>query len=170
MARKTLVSLPAASWFGYDDSGAGVDGPAIIDLIQGRSCIVFDPSDNWVAFSQSFLMPDGYAGGTLKADIAYIAAANSGKVDFEMAVEAVTDADTVDLDAGNSFDTINAVNATVPGTAGYLDMITITLTNKDSVAINDLVTLRLERDADDGTDDTCTGKAYVFAVEIWEDV
>lgn len=169
MARKTLVTLPAQAWYGYNDSGTGLDGPAIPGLVQGRAAITFDPTDNEAAFSISFLMPDRYAGGTLKADIFYCMAQASNSVDFELAVEAITDADATDMDAGTSFDTANTANATCPATAGYSDILVITLTNKDSVAVNDLVTLRLERDADDATNDTNTGIAYIFAVELYED-
>jgi hypothetical protein len=118
----------------------------------------------------TFVAPQGLT-GTLKARIFYImASAVAGKVDFEVSVEAVTDADALDLDAGDSFDSVNAANATVPGTAGYLDVLDVTLTNKDSIAAGDYVRVKLERDADDGTDDTATGDCYVLAVEIQDNV
>jgi len=140
------------------------------DVVQNRPILAFDGSAVETCYTKPAAMPGQYAGGTLKADIGYMmASATSGKVDFEVSVEAVSDGDTVDLDAGASFDTVNAANVTVPATAGYLDVLTVTLTNKDSVAAGDLVTFRLERDADDATDDTATGDARVLWVEIWED-
>ena len=114
-------------------------------------------------------MPGQYGSGTLKASIGYMmASATSGKVDFEVSVEAVTDGDSTDLDSGASFDAINAINATVPATAGYLAVLTVTLANKDNVAAWDMFRIKLGRDADDATDDTATGDARVLWVEIWE--
>ena len=113
-----------------------------------------------------FRMPANYA-SALVAKIQYtMASATTGKVDFEVSVMAVTDAEAQDLDA-DSYDSVNAANATVPGTAGYLDEISITLTNADSVAVGDYVRIKLERDADDGTDDTAAGDCEVrnFVVE-----
>ena len=106
------------------------------------------------------------------AVISYImASATSGKVDFEIAVEAVTDGDSFDLDAGDSFDTANTITApTVPGTAGYLDQIVVTLTNVDSIAVADIFRISLKRDAADGTNDTATGDCYVLAVELRDGV
>ena len=69
----------------------------------------------------------------------------------------------------SSFDTANTVNATVPATAGYVDVLTVTLANRDGVAAGDMLRIKLERDADDGTDDTATGDARVLWVEIWEE-
>jgi hypothetical protein len=140
------------------------------DVIQTRPVLAFDGSAVETAYSKPVIMPGQYAGGTLNADIAlHMASATSGKVDFEVSVEAVTTGDAFDLDGGTSFDSANASNDTVPGTAGYLKKLTVTLTSKDSVAAGDLFRIKLERDADDGTDDTAAGDARVVAVEIWEE-
>ena len=79
---------------------------------------------------------------------------------------AVSDGDSADM-ATDSFDTVNSQNATVPGTAGYPDVISVTLSNADSVAAGDWVCISLARDADDGTNDDATGDAEVhgFALE-----
>ena len=164
MAHVTLLVFDADGFVLPTSSAPGRD------VVQNRPFLAFDASAVESAYSRPAAMPGQYAGGTLKANVGYfMASATSGKVDFEVSVEAVSDGDTVDLDAGTSFDTANAGNATVPGTAGHLDVLTITLTNKDSVAAGDLVTFKLERDADDATDDTATGDARVLWVEIWED-
>ena len=84
-------------------------------------------------------------------------------------MEAISDGDALDLDAGDSFDTLNSTNTTVPATAGHLDVITVTLTNKDGVVAGDMFRLKLERDADDATNDTASGDARVLWLEIWED-
>ena len=131
--------------------------------------MAFDDTTVQTAGTKAVAMPGQYAGGTLKASIGYMmASATSGKVDFEVSVEAVTDGDPADLDAGESFDVVNASNATVPATAGFLAVLTVDLNNKASVAAWDMFRIKLQRDADDGTDDTATGDARVLWVEIWE--
>ncbi len=65
---------------------------------------------------------------------------------FDVGVEAVTSGDAVDLDAGTSWDTVNAGNdATVPGTAGYMEQLSITISNLDSAAAADYIRWSLAR-------------------------
>ena len=71
--------------------------------------------------------------------------ATSGTAAFEAQMAAITDGDATDMDA-DALQAVNAGTATVPGTAGYIDVITITLTNADSVAAGDHVILSLNRD------------------------
>jgi hypothetical protein len=79
-------------------------------------------------------------------------------------LEAVTDGDSTDLDAGDSFDSANSTdNTTVPATAGFIDVVSITMTNADSIAAGDYFRLRITRDA---ASDTATGDAYLLAVEL----
>lgn len=140
-------------------------------VVQGRLYLAFDDTAVETMRSREIIVPAAYNGGTVKADVYYMmASATSGKVDFEVSIEAVSDGDALDLDAAESFDSVNAGNATVPGTAGHPDVITITLTNKDSMAAGDLLRLKLERDSDDATDDTATGDARVLAVRLYEEV
>jgi hypothetical protein len=135
-------------------------------LVNRRPVLAFDASTaetcQWTSIA-----PQGLT-GTLTAVVHYMmASATSGKVDFTGAIEAVTPGDSTDLDAGDSFDTANAITApTVPGTAGYESSFTITLTNQDSIAAGDYFRFQLVRDATDGTNDTATGDCYVLAVEI----
>ena len=130
------------------------------------------PFDDSTAESCIFnaIMPEGYESGqTLKADIYfYMASATSGNVDFEISLEAITSGDSVDLDAGSSFDDANSNNGAVPATQGYLGKITVTLTNKDSVAVGDMIRLKLSRDADDGTNDTAVGDCNVTNVRLYQ--
>lgn len=164
MAHVTLLQYDAHSF-----ALPGSNAPAV-DVIQNRPFLAFDDTTVETAHTKAVAMPGQYGGETLKASVGYMmASATSGKVDFEVSVEAVTDGDAVDLDSASSFDTANAVNATVPATAGYLDVLTVTLTNKDNVAAGDMVRFKLKRDADDGTDDTATGDARVLWMEIWEE-
>ena len=66
-----------------------------------------------------------------------------------------------------SFDTLNEVSGgtTVPGTAGFVDTISITLSNFDSGAADELLLLRINRDHDDG-DDTATGDVELLSVSL----
>ena len=137
-----------------------------IHSTERRGVLAFDPATvegcRWSA-----IVPQGWT-GTITAIITYcMASATSGLVDFEMSVEAITDGDATDIDGATSFDSVNTITApTVPGTAGYIDQVTCTLTNNDSSAAGDMITFKLERDADDATNDTATGDAYVLKVEI----
>jgi len=95
-----------------------------------------------------------------------MASATTGGVAFDVAVEALTSGDATDTDATTSFDTVNGGNdSAVPGTAGYMEQLSITLSNLDSAAAGDLVRVSLARDVADAAD-TATGDCYVFAVEI----
>lgn len=94
-----------------------------------------------------------------------MASATTGSVYFQAAFEAISDGDAVDLDATTSFDTANSGNGTVPGTAGNIDEIAITMTNNDSIAAGDYARLSLNRDADNGSD-TATGDSYILTIEV----
>ena len=134
-----------------------------LTFVNRRPVLAFDASTNETAY-WSGVVPDGWT-GTITAKIFYImASATTGDVDVDVAVEAISDADAVDLDAGTSFDTANSTdNTTVPGTAGYMDVVSVTLTNNDSSAAGDLVRFSLTRDA---SSDTAAGDMYVLAMEI----
>lgn len=127
--------------------------------------LAFDPTTSescvWAGVA-----PQGLT-GTWTAVISYImASAVSGGVAFDVSVQAVTSGDALDLDASASYDTVNGgSDAAVPGTAGYMEQISITLTNMDSVAAGDLLFFKLARDVADAND-TATGDAYVLMVEI----
>lgn len=138
------------------------------------SCDVDSSKDTRFLFDDSSVeqmvfvgrLPANFA-SALVAKIQYaMASANSGKVDKEVSVMAVTDGDAQDLDA-DSYDTPNAGNETVPGTAGHMSEISIALTNADGAAAGDYLRIKLERDADDATDDTATGDCELrnFVVE-----
>lgn len=133
-------------------------------LVNRRPALAFDAATDETAY-WTFAAPQGLT-GTITVVISYImASATSGSVYFQAALEAVTDGDATDLDAGTSFDTANSGSGAVPGTAGYLDQISITMTNADSLAAADYARLSVNRDADNAGD-TATGDCYVLAVEL----
>lgn len=136
---------------------------AAMSLVNQRPALAFDAATNetaqWTAIAPQDLT------GALTAIVTYImASATTGDVDVDVSIEAVSDGDATDLDAGDSFDTVNSTdNTTVPGTAGHIDQISVTLTNADSIAAGDYFRLRLLRDA---VSDTAAGDMYVLAVEL----
>ena len=142
-------------------------------VAQNRTYLAFnaEAATNENCYTPAFRMPTAYTGsGTLKAAIGYfMASATSGDLKWDIAVEAVTDADAVDLDSASSFDTENTVTVTVPATQGHLDVATITLTNKDSVAAGDMVRLNIICDSVDAAT-TTTGDANLLYVTLYEEV
>jgi len=154
------VLLPYAAEF------PAANFPALT-LVNRRPALAFDASTDETAY-WSAIAAAGWT-GTVTAVISYImASATSGAVGFQVALEAVTAGDAVDLDATTSFDTVNnSASTTVPGTAGYLGQISVTLTNADSIAAADYFRLSLNRDADGSAiTDSATGDAYVLGVEL----
>lgn len=135
-----------------------------------RKVLAYDSATVEGAISGWRRVPASYTGaGTLKAKLSYaMASATSGSVDWDVYVECVTPGDALDTST-DSFDSANGGSDTVPGTAKYPDEVTITLTNKDSMAAGDWVRIKVERDADDGTNDTASGDAYLLGVTIYEE-
>jgi len=151
------VFLPEAAQFPSSNF------PALLKDGQSRYVLAFDASTDetcyWTAEAPSGLT------GTLTALVKYRAAsATSGTFLPVLAVEAITPADAIDTDSASSFDTDNTPSAaTVPGTAGYIDEVTVTLTNKDSIAAGDYFRLRLFRDV---SGDSATGDIEVLSVTL----
>lgn len=143
------VLLPTASW------RPDATNPPGLEFEDSIPRWLFDDSTAETMYAE-FVMPSNFA-STAELKIYYaMASATSGKIEFEVSVMAVSDGDSQDLDT-ESYDTANTTSVTVPGTAGYLDVVTVTLTNDDSLAASDLVRMRISRDADDATNDTATG-------------
>ena len=135
-----------------------------LTLSNRRPVLAFDASTDETAY-WSLKMPQGLT-GTITCVVTYaMASATSGAVYWQAAFEAITAGDATDTDATTSFDTANSGNGTVPGTAGYVQEISITMTNADSVAAGDYVRLAVNRDADNASDNA-TGDAYLFCVEL----
>jgi hypothetical protein len=135
-----------------------------LTLSNARPALGYDASTSETAY-WTFVAPQGIT-GTLTAVITYaMASATTGGVAFDVAIEAITAGDATDTDATTSFATVNTGTDTVPGTAGYIDQVSVTLTNTDSVAANDYVRLSVARAVANGSD-TATGDCYVLAVEF----
>ena len=136
-------------------------------LSNRRPALAFDAATDEACYWTG-VAPQGLT-GAITAVITYaMASATSGTVGFQAQLEAITDGDAVDTDATTSFDSVNnSASTTVPGTAGHIDQISITLTNADSLAAGDYYRLSINRDADGSAiTDSATGDAYVLAVEL----
>jgi len=136
-------------------------------LSNRRPVLAFDAATDETAY-WTFVAPQGLTGTlTLVLTIA-MASATSGTVGIQAQLEAITDGDSTDTDATTSFDSVNnSTSTTVPGTAGYIKQISITLTNADSIAAADYVRLSVNRDADgSAVTDSATGDMYLLAAEL----
>lgn len=128
--------------------------------------LAFDATTDEMCY-WSFRMPADYLSTPVLKVQYKMASATSNTVVIEGRVAAVTDGDSTDVDA-KALGTTNASSATtVPGTAGYIDEISLALTNNDSVAAGDWVTVSLRRDADStNATDNATGDMEVIGVAI----
>ena len=110
----------------------------------------------------SFRMPQDYASGPVLKVQYKMASATSGTFIIASRIAAVSDGDATDVDA-KALGTVNTSSAaTVPGTAGHLDEISLALANADSLAAGDFVILYLARDIAD----TAAGDAEVVSVSL----
>lgn len=134
-----------------------------LTLVNRRPVLAFDATTNETCY-WTMAVPQGITGTMTLIISVMMASATTGNTDWDVAVEAVTSGDATDLDATTSFDTANSTdNTTVPGTAGYMQQITVTLTNNDSLAAADYVRFSLLRDA---VSDTAAGDAYILTAEL----
>ena len=157
MATRAILTPEAAHY-------PATNFPALL-LSNRRPVLAFDASTSETAY-WTFIAPQGMT-GTWTAVISYaMASATTGGVAFDVAIEALSSGDAVDTDATTSFGTVNGGNDSgVPGTAGYMEQLSITLTNDDSIAAADLVRVSIARDVADAAD-TATGDCYLIACEI----
>lgn len=156
MATGTIIlSIP-----GYPDA----TNPPGFGVFNSKPRALFDASTS-ETMHWTFRMPSDYASAPVLKLQYSMASATSGTIEFEAAIMAVSDGDAAAVDT-DSYDTANTGSATVPGTAGYLDEVSITMTNADSLAAGDWVALRLSRDADDGSNDTATGDLELIAASL----
>lgn len=125
--------------------------------------LCFDTTtEEWCTWS--FRMPADYASAPV-AKVQYkMASATTGGVAWDVRISATSDGDSQDVDA-QDFASANVGTATVPGTAGYLDEVSVTLTNADSLAAGDLVVVRVARAVANGSD-TAAGDAELVAVNF----
>ncbi len=133
--------------------------------VRNRAVLAFDDTAGETCF-WTLVAPQGLTGALTVVISLMMASATTGGLVFEAGVEAVSDSDTVDLDAGGSFAAATAATlVTVPSTAGYMRQISITPADADGIAAGDLVRILISRVPSNGAD-TATGDCYVLAVEL----
>lgn len=157
----TLLILTPHSFVAPTGSSAGYSAR------NGHPCLTFDDTTNENAIA-SELMPRNYSGGGVTVYIHYsMASATGGDIDWDVAFERIGD-QQLDIDA-DSFASVQSVdNTTVPGTSGYVDIVSIAFTDgaqMDSVAVGEAFRLKITRDA---VSDTATGDAELHRIEIKE--
>ncbi len=125
--------------------------------------LAFDAAtEEWASWG--FRMPADYSSAPVLKVQYKMTSATSGDVVWAGSIAAVTDGDATDVDA-KVFATVNTTTVTVPGTAGYLDEASITMTNADSVAAGDFVVVRVARQGAAGGD-TATGDAEFIGAAL----
>lgn len=154
MATRAIL-LPESAHFPTSNFAAS-------SVVNTRPVLWFDATTSETAY-WTWAAPQGIT-GTLTLVISYLmASATTGSAAVSVAVEAVTSGDAVDLDATTSFDTVNgATDSAVPGTAGNMEQLSVTLTNADSVAAADYVRISVARDVSD----TATGDLGILVAEL----
>ena len=132
-----------------------VTNAATIDNSENNTRLLFDAATSECAIWPFRLPPDFLSGPVLKWQYS-MTSATTGGVSIDVSVMAVTPGDAADINT-DSYDTVNNCDdATVPGTAGFLDTISCTLTNFDSGAAGDYVKIKVCRAVADAAD-TATG-------------
>lgn len=129
------------------------------------SGLAFDAATDEAAFWK-FLAVD-YTSGNLTLDLFWYAdTATSGNIVWDAQIAAITpETDTQDVET-KTFAAISSVTDSHLGTTGQrLHKATITLSNLDSLAADDVVWLRVNRDANNASD-TMAGDAILTLVQL----
>lgn len=135
--------------------------PAI--LYQGaRPYLAFDETTDEI-ITWSLALPDDFASGlTIKCHYS-MASATTNNVAVGCEVMAVSDAETINVD---SYDTQNtSSDSAVPVSVSTKKNITLALTNADSVAAGDYISLKFRRE-NTTTGTNATGDMYVWALAL----
>lgn len=124
----------------------------------------FDAStEEWATWA--FRMPADYSSAPVVKIQYKAASATTGDVVWAASFAAVSDGDSTDVDA-KVFATAQTTTVTVPGTAGFLDEASISIsTGGDSVAAGDFVVVRIARQGAAGGD-TATGDMEFIGAAI----
>lgn len=164
-----FLSLPVFVWHPTSDIASWQTGER-----QVKQSTASVPSPRWIEWLfdadtdefivTSFIVPNNYVGTPVLRIFYKCTTATSGTAAFEVRVQAVSPGDATDVDA-DAYDTVNTGTDVVPGTVGYLDIVNVTLSNADSMAAGDLVTMGVNRDisADSVAQDIeVVGFAFVY--------
>ncbi len=138
--------------------------PTIIDASDMRRRVVeFDQGATQSA-DFTFIAPTGITGALTLKVFFCAATATALNVQWQALIEAITPGDAQNILTTENFDTVNiATAATVPGTAGFVGDQDIPLSNDDSIAAGDKVTVRVQLNI---TGTTAAGSFYLTDVEL----
>ena len=141
-------------------------GPPGLRFEDGRAEWLFDPDSDEIIY-WTFRLPQDFASGLVARILFKMASATSGACCWATQVFAVTPGDSEDADTPGFDGTSDVDSESVPGTAGYIDEASITMSHIDGAVAGDMVQLKLYRDGDGtgGTDDA-TGDAELVAVTL----
>jgi hypothetical protein len=135
---------------------------ATLDTRNSVAVLDFDDATIESAIFPSIIPEAADLASGLSVRITWMATtATTGNVRWRVALErGNTEIDT------DSFDTAAEGNGTATGTSGIPSTTSITLTAIDSVAVGEPYRIRISRVGSDATNDTMTGDAELFAVEV----
>ena len=134
---------------------------AQIDAGDGNWRLLFDATTDECAMFQ-YVLPDYWAAHSELKIFYTMTSATANEVDFEAAVMCVTPTDAADVGTAG-FANVATASDTVPGTVGYLDSVSVTITD-DSCAGGDIMFVVISKDANDATLDDATGDTEVVGV------
>ena len=145
---------------------AGTNFPQYLSTMAGgayRSSLAFDSVISEKCRSVAFRMPSFT--GVLTLKVRFAIAAITGNVQFRAAVEAITTGDVINVNTTISFDAVNSSGSVSVATTTFNPKdFTITLTNRDTVAAGDEVTIALDRDVTVASN--ATGDCFVTSISL----
>jgi hypothetical protein len=147
--------------FNAQDNQPPATNFATLDTRNSIAILDFDDATDESAIFLGIIPEAASLGSGLKIRLIWTAAtATSGACVWDASLERMT----TDIDT-DSFDTAASVTTTTNGTSGVPNYSEITLTTIDSVTAGDGFRLKINRDANNGSD-TMTGDAELIAVEV----
>jgi hypothetical protein len=160
-----MANITLAVWEAIASAPPASAG-ATLDVRNGRVVVDFD-ADSVESTHFASVLPKHYAGGNIQCMLHWMAtSATSGNVRWRAAFERL-EAGGPDLDA-NDFQSSAEATGAANGTSGKLTVTSITLTALDSAVAGDAFRIAITRVANDATNDTMTGDAELFMVELVE--
>ncbi len=163
--------MASGDTLGYWTAEGGASFPttnyATLDTRNTHPCYDFDTTTQETIFIH-FLLPRNYAGGGITVYIHHAAtSATTNTIGWDVSFERIGDSQQdIDSDGFATAQTVTA--ATVPGTSGHVDIVNVAVTdgaNIDSIAVGETFRLRIRRDV---ANDSATGDAELYAVELKE--
>jgi hypothetical protein len=147
--------------FNAQDNQPPATNFATLDTRNSIAILDFDDATDESAIFLGIIPEAAVLGSGLKIRLIWTATtATSGACVWDASLERMT----TDIDT-DSFDTAASVTTTTNGTSGVPNYSEITLTTIDSVTAGDGFRLKINRDANNGSD-TMTGDAELIAVEV----